>query len=99
MTDEKFDYLLLCKMIELRGRLRKKGVEYAEQKDRFSAFKLGAAILDCPVDFYCKALATKHLVSVWSKDFPRSKEEREEKLGDLTAYLFLLWGILSEEEG
>ena len=77
-----------------------KGREYSPV-DRFSNFKIAAAFQACSPKQALGGMLAKHIVSVYDlirSDEPVPMEKWDEKLGDAINYLFLLKGLVVEEE-
>jgi len=97
MTWNEFEELLDELVAEVRERLVRKGYEYATKEDRFNNFHKGAQLLGISPLAYCKALMTKHIVSIMELPESANPELVDEKIGDAIAYLFLLWAMHKEQ--
>lgn len=64
MKDAEFTQCLGNIQNEINKRLSKKGNEYSEVDDRLINFKLGATFLGLTPEYYCRALQTKHIISI-----------------------------------
>ena len=100
MTSDEFREFLRFALASVADRLDVKAGEYADEDDRFWNFKVAGRMRDCEPEVALWMFMTKHEVAV--EDFvlgvrPVTKEALEEKIGDMIAYLFLLWGMLLEE--
>lgn len=100
MTFQEFENILACRLNAIQTSLGEKARGYAFNDDRLYNFKVGARINnESPVDTLW-GYATKHLVSVVDLvegRLPATKENIDEKVGDLINYLILLEALLKED--
>lgn len=99
MTPETFDEVVRGMMEQSSQVLLSKAKEYATGGDRLHNFRLAAELNDQTMEQACWGFATKHLISV--VDMVKSgdvypMEVWDEKLGDLSNYLYLLKAIVVE---
>ena len=104
MNDQEFlavvdDCTLKCKKI-----LNKKGKDYSSADNRFSNFEAAAGLQSSSTKQALFGMLAKHLVAI--NDFIDNdaegevvlKKDWESKIFDAINYLYLLYGVLVEEE-
>lgn len=85
-----------------RETLMAKGREYSSETDRLHNFKRAGRVMNCTPEKALLGFLTKHLVSIFDmvdaldKGAPIDPKMKEEKLGDVCAYVILLDALFEE---
>ena len=99
MLNTEFEKILQDRLNKIESVLSNKAKEYAQQGDRLFNFKVAANINRTTPEKALWGMATKHLVSVIDLvegRLPATKENVNEKCGDMINYLILLTAIFEE---
>ena len=89
---------------EVKERLKRKNQHYARLDDPFFNFEVGRAVLRARGKWQAAfAYATKHIAAIakWyeSGEMPSDPEVVREVLGDVIAYMAIMYAIYEEERG
>ena len=104
MNNEEFLTVVDEVVVKCKKVLNKKGPGYSIEDDRFSNFRQSAGLQACSTKQALYGMMAKHLVAIndyIDKDADHEyvdKKEWNSKVLDAINYLFLLYGILREEE-
>jgi len=101
MTNEEFTEVVERRIKILKSTLISKGEEYGKTKDRLKNFKDAANLIECSNEEALLGFVAKHIIAL--KDFIHdqsafniTREQWDEKIGDIIAYMVLLDGLLTE---
>lgn len=101
MTHERFNEVVREFLDKTESVLIKKEGEYSLDADRFSFFKNMARIENCTPEEALEHCLSKHVASFYDMVLSGKKYSRElwfEKLGDITNYMILLYGLLESDD-